>query len=644
MSSLDYTSLLPKHLLNPTPDYYLSKNYVVVDFETTRTDYGDPTVPENKVVCVSWMVNKPDKERPVLKYRYCNEYELKELIDDIHAADFVVAHNTKFEMGWLRRAGLDIQNTLWYCTMLGEHVRRGNRTFLRVSLNECLKRYGLEPKLDVVSVLWGDGVNTDEIPEFILKPYCMTDVMQTDKLFKEQRQLLVNTNRLQVALTRNIMTPALAEAESNGMCLDAEAVEHEYTTRTKKLNELRAEMDAVTGGINPRSPKQVGAFLYEVLGFTPPKVKGEYKYRTDKETLANLKPRNKRQHQFLALKKELASAEAAMSKTIAPLFKCVEEAREAGHAPVMRFKFSQATAKTHRLSSKGMEYGAQGQNIPRKFKRLFTSRYPGWKVGEGDGAQLEFRVAAFLGQDHQAMSDIANGEDIHAYTAAVLFGQKRFQMGIPEAFEFIRTHKDKDKSAKEARQDAKPFTFRPLYGGGDNEETGGVYDKDLRKWVGGYCEAFTKKYHELTEEQDRWIDEVISTGKLVLPWGMTYFWPDTRLMPDGYVTNSTNIKNYPVQGLATAEIIPIAVAYFYTYLKNAELQSFMTNTIHDSALTEVHPEEREQVEEMYHQAFVADVYRYLDVVYNMEFNVPLDAEVEFSNNWSVADEETKQAA
>jgi DNA polymerase-1 len=615
---------LPEHLQKLDPEIYLSNNYVVLDFETNIQDKGNPVLPDNHIVCACWTIVRGDLVRT--KYLYGNEYDLQDLLHDISEADFTVAHNTKFEIGWLQRAGLDTQNHLFYCTMLGEHVRRGNRIQMRISLDECLKRYKLAQKFDVVKKFWEAGVDTADIPEFIVREYVIQDVSQTHELFIKQRELLYNRNQLSVAFTRNILTPALVDAEFNGMCLDSDAVIKEYSDRQKELTKLRNEMSVMTGGINHRSPKQVGAFLYEELGFKPPKVRGEVKYKTDKATLANLKPRNKRQREFLKLKAKLAAAESAMSKTIAPLYKCVTDAKEQGHAPIMNFKFSQITAQTHRLSSKGMEYGAQGQNIPREFKKLFTSRSPDYKVGEGDGAQLEFRTGAFLGQDSQAMADIANGEDIHSYTAAVIFGKSRFQMAIEEAFNYIKANKKHVPECKAARQDAKPFTFRPLYGGGDNDETN------------GYCEAFRSKYHEMTAEQQRWKEEVLNRGKLVLPWDMIFYWPDTKLTSDGYITNSTKICNYPVQSLATAEIIPIAVAYFWTYLKNGRYNSFLTNTIHDSAITETHIDEIDEVTMLYEQAFVGDVYNYLKVVYNIDFNVPLECEVEFFNNWSVKDE------
>jgi len=64
------------------------------------------------------------------------------------------------------------------------------------------------------------------------------------------------------------------------------------------------------------------------------------------------------------------------------------------------------------------------QNMPRggtfPVKRVFVSRFEGGKIMEADFAQLEFRVAAFLSQDQRAMQEVAEGFDVHSYTAKVI--------------------------------------------------------------------------------------------------------------------------------------------------------------------------------------------------------------------------------
>jgi len=107
-------------------------------------------------------------------------------------------------------------------------------------------------------------------------------------------------------------------------------------------------------------------------------------------------------------------------------------------------RFNQTQTATHRLSSSGTDYSCQFQNFPRAYKPVFKARHEGWLVGEGDGAQLEFRVAAHLGRDEVALNDCRTGADIHRFTASVLNNCKEEEV------------------TKEQRQAAKADTFKPL--------------------------------------------------------------------------------------------------------------------------------------------------------------------------------------
>lgn len=102
----------------------------------------------------------------------------------------------------------------------------------------------------------------------------------------------------------------------------------------------------------------------------------------------------------------------------------------------------------------------------------------------------------------------------------------------------------------------------------------------------------------------------------------------------GYITNTPSICNYPVQSFATADIIPIAVRYLWQRLREARANSFLVNTIHDSAIAEIHPEEEKLFKELAELSFTKDVYNYLKVVYGIEFSVPLEADVKITDNWS----------
>ena len=108
----------------------------------------------------------------------------------------------------------------------------------------------------------------------------------------------------------------------------------------------------------------------------------------------------------------------------------------------------------------------------------------------------------------------------------------------------------------------------------------------------------------------------------MLPWGMEFFWPDTKVTHTGYITNTTSICNYPVQSFATAEIIPVGLIYFWHRIACNDLKMFLVNTIHDSIIAEIPEEEQEIFNELAVQCLTHDVYQYLDTVYDIKFDVP----------------------
>ena len=265
--------------------------------------------------------------------------------------------------------------------------------------------------------------------------------------------------------------------------------------------------------------------------------------------------------------------------------------KEAGG--LVRGSFNQCNTRTHRLSSSGLEYKVQFQNLNRRFKPLFCARESSWLMGEADGAQLEFRVATHLGRDKVALNDIVEGTDIHAYTASII--------GC-------------------SRQDAKPHTFKPLYGG----VSGTAAER-------AYYTAFSDKYNQIAATQRGWTLKVAEDKLLTTEWGMKYYWPDAKMKESGYVTYTTSIYNYPVQAFATAEIIPIAIVCAWHRMRG--LRSFLVNTVHDSIIAELHPDEIDAWHEVAKQCLIHDSYKLINSLYGVKLTVPLGAGVTTGTHW-----------
>ena len=241
---------------------------------------------------------------------------------------------------------------------------------------------------------------------------------------------------------------------------------------------------------------------------------------------------------------------------------------------------------------------------------------------EVDGSQLEFRVAAQLGgPDPQAYADILDPNfDAHCTSASIM-------NDIPYE-EFLEGYRAGDKKFKNMRTAAKVDTFKPLYGG----ESG---TKKQKRWY----KAFKERYAGIAEQQEAWVEEVLYSKRLVTPWGMRYYWPRAKRGNDGYCNVKSSVYNYPVQALATAEIIPVAVRVLWSRLRGRD-DVRIVNTVHDSAILEVAPEAVEFVREQSILAFGEDVYKYLDTVYGMKFEVPLGCGVTVGTHWSEGAEES----
>ena len=362
-----------------------SDNYVVVDFETDTSggQYGAASQPDNRLLLACWK-----RAGQPVQAHWGGEYDQGDLLQAFDDADFVVAHQAKYEAGWFLRMGVNVEEQVWFCTRLAEYVLLGNRAAggeglapVLISLDACVRRRGGVQKDPVVDRLIKNGVNPVRIPRKWLQGRCAKDVVDTERLMLDQRAALLSSQRLPVLWTRSIISPVLAEIEQAGMYVDKIRVENTHFEYTQKLAELDQKLDEMTGGINTRSSKQVAEFVYDVLGFREktdktgkPKRTASGLRLTSQKVLDTLVATNKRQKEFIALRKERSKVSSALSKALDFLLGVARE-RDG------RFlgEFNQANTATHRLSSSGVPITfadgetrtTQFQNLPRVFKPLF---------------------------------------------------------------------------------------------------------------------------------------------------------------------------------------------------------------------------------------------------------------------------------
>ena len=157
----------------------------------------------------------------------------------------------------------------------------------------------------------------------------------------------------------------------------------------------------------------------------------------------------------------------------------------------------------------------------------------------------------FLRNDTQVFQDVLDGTDVHSYTASII--------GC-------------------SRQDAKAHTFKPLYGG-----VSGTRSQQA------YYQRFKEKYVQVTEWHKSLEKEAVTTKIIKLPSGREYCFPDAKWTEWGSATNRTAICNYPVQGFATADLLPIALVRLDKQMRKLKMKSVICNTVHDSIVLDVHP-------------------------------------------------------
>ena len=607
------------------------------DFETTNHSFGSALDGRNRIVMVSWV---SDKDANVRNFTG-DIMEATEFWKALDHADELCAYNAKFEMLWLKRCGFDIDNKVWHDPMLAEKIILGNEQ-LPMNLGAVSARYGYDAKDPVIDSMMKAGVCPTDMPQKRLAARCNRDVRTTRSVLQRQLFIIREAEQLHLYRNRCEFSVVLAHIEANGMHLDKAAVATQFDKYSRLTASLRVDLDKMTGGINMKSPKQKAEFLYDTLKFKErmgqnrkPLRTSAGGRRTDKDTLVWLASQAKTtyQHEFVRLSKAYSKASAALTKNLEFFAGVCDEKDGTFHA-----QFNQVVAATHRLTSSGMPLqfeaypkpkSVQFQNMPREFKSCFDSP-EGWLIAEVDAMQLEFRVAAYEGHDEQAMLDILDPDfDAHCVTASVMYDV--------EYMRFLSEYRHGVELRKLQRTSSKPDTFKPLYGG-----TKGTPEQEK------YYQTFNKRYKGIACEQENWLAQVQLTGELRTPWGMVFRW-DTYTNSRGILMNKKTHKpvgpqvfNYPVQNLATAEIVPIAIVALYKRCKREGLKVRFVNTVHDSvvAYVDMHPGNIIAFRQAAEWAFTTAVYDHLEVFYGIKFDVPLGMEMVIGSHWGIGTEST----
>lgn len=210
---------------------------------------------------MSWAFKAPDRQTSgAARYSQSLIPALQKLVDE---ADLVIGFNFKFDYHWLRKVGLNLENSrLWdvqVCEFVLEHQRNAYP-----SLEDTSIKYNLGHKYDVVKEeYWKKGIDTDQIPWEILKTYAIQDALLTLGAYEAQLPYVTDKQRRLLTLM-NADLHILAEMEKNGITYDETLCATRGNELEAKISDLRTRLNDFYPDIpiNWGSPDQLSAFLY----------------------------------------------------------------------------------------------------------------------------------------------------------------------------------------------------------------------------------------------------------------------------------------------------------------------------------------------------------------------------------------------
>ena len=614
---------------------------------------------------------------------------VQNILDDTH---LLVMHNAAHDLIWLWESGFTYTGEV-FDTMLGAYIlQRGQKEPL--SLGYLADRYNCDTqKMGTLKDYFNKGYTTREIPHDELSEYLSADLHATMDLFKKIDCKLSgeDTGLVETVKLTNRIADSLTRIYQRGFKVDLDALEEvrkEFETeKNELLSLLEVQVSDLMGDrpINLNSPEQLSWVIFSRKPHDKTMWANAFDPRSDdqefRSTIKNnssvlykqkakqcptcrgtgqIRKTKKNGTPFVKTSKCLEcgavgykftdTAKIAGLKFTAPnpdwisangfrtgkdnLVRLETVAREKGLNDAVLFlqrvrrlsaldtylssfvegistytkadgmlhvKLRQSTTATGRLSSTEPNM----QNMPRggtfPVKKVFVSRWEGGMIMEADFAQLEFRVAAFLSQDKVAIEEVSTGFDVHSYTAKVI----------------------SDAGQPISRQEAKAHTFAPLYGASGFGRT---------KAEAAYYVQFNQKYSGIASWHKKLATEVLTTGKIKIPSGREFAFPDVQRRRNGSVTFFTQIKNYPVQSFATADIVPISLLYIDQVLQTNSMQSCVVNTVHDSIVIDVHPDETDRVIRII-KLTNDNLVNIFNKRWDIDFNVPLLLEAKIGPNW-----------
>ncbi|TCS63675.1 DNA polymerase I [Varunaivibrio sulfuroxidans] len=392
--------------------------------------------------------------------------------------------------------------------------------------------------------------------------YAAEDADVTLRLFGLLKGRLVHERLVSVyeTLERPLVT-VLKDMERHGVLVDAVQLKDLSDDFTARIGDLEREIHALAGHeFNVASPKQLGEILFDEMGLAGAKKGKTGAYGTGAEVLEELAAQDVKIAAKVLDWRQLAKLKSTYTDA---LIKQIDPATGRVHT-----SFAMAATSTGRLASSDPNV----QNIPvrteegRKIRRAFIAK-PGHKLLSADYSQIELRLLAHVA-DIDALKDaFAKGQDVHAMTAAQVFG-------VPlEGMDPM------------VRRQAKAINFGIIYGisAFGLARQLGISRPEAARYIDAYFERYPgiRAYMDETKAAAR-RDGYVTTlfGRRCHVAGINEKNPARRNFAERAAINA------PIQGGA-ADIIKRAMIHLPGALARAGLKAVSILQVHDELILEV---------------------------------------------------------
>lgn len=509
-----------------------------------------------------------------------------------------VAHNIKYDEQVINRYGIKLRGPR-FDTMIAHYLLSPDGRHNMDALAEYYLQYTTFPIEDLIGKKGKNQKTMRDIPQKEIVDYACEDADITWQL-KELFEPEIQKDHLK-DLFYEIEMPlseVLKAMEQEGIQLDIERLKAFSNELEVTLKEIEEKVLALAGvEFNLDSPKQLGEVLFETLEIAKkPKKTKTGQYSTSEDTLQ----KHINDHEIIPLILDYRSLRKLKSTYVDPLPTLVDENDGRLHTHYM-----QTVAATGRLSSTNPNL----QNIPirtpkgREIRKAFVAKNDDYYLMAADYSQIELRIIAALSGDKTMIEAFQNKLDIHAATAAKVYGVELEEV------------------TREQRSNAKAVNFGIIYGQSafGLAQNLGISRREAKSIIDSYFEQYPtiKTYMEKAKEEAKEKGYVETIMKR------------RRYLPDIHSSNAIvrgfaerNAINAPIQGSA-ADIIKVAMINIYRKMKAQKLSSRMLLQVHDELVFDVLKSEKDIISKIVKEEMEGAV----------ELVVPLDVEMEFAENW-----------